>query len=105
MFVTIYLIVEDEFTEGRDVLCPLDQDEQLLLHALPDVGDVGQPLGGDVVVSQLVTHLVTVVTLGRSVCNRSLFLAGVFLLPFYFCCVKSTSLKPVLAVQHRYKWS
>ena len=68
-----YLIVEDELTEGRDVLGPLDQDEELLLHALPDVRDVGQPLGGDVVVRQLVTHLVAVVTLDITIRIQSIY--------------------------------
>ena len=45
------------------MLGPLYQDQQLLLHRLPDIRDGGQPLGADIVVCQLHTYVVSVVAL------------------------------------------
>ena len=60
----IYLIVQNKFTEGLNVFCPLHEDEQLLLHRLPDVGNARQSLGADIVICQLHAHVVTVASLG-----------------------------------------
>ena len=57
------LIIEDKLTEGWNVLCPLHQDEQLLLHTLSDVWDVGQSLCADVVICQLIANFIPVVAL------------------------------------------
>lgn len=42
------LVVQGQFAEGRDVLGPLHQHEQLLLHGLAHVGDIGNLLPSDV---------------------------------------------------------
>ena len=41
------------------MLGPLDQDEQLLLHGVPDVDDGGQLLARDLVFAQLLVGLVS----------------------------------------------
>lgn len=39
-----YLVIQKKFTESWDVLGPLNQDQQLLLHRLTHVRDVGNLL-------------------------------------------------------------
>ena len=53
-----HLIVQYEVTEGWDVFGPLHQDQQLLLHGLPDIRDAGQSLGVDLVFRQLCADIV-----------------------------------------------
>lgn len=45
-----YLVVQGQVTEGRDILGPLHQDQQLLLHGLTHVCDGGDLFGPDVAV-------------------------------------------------------
>lgn len=45
-----YLVVQGQVTEGWDVLGPLHQDQQLLLHGLTHVCDGGDLFGPDVTV-------------------------------------------------------
>ena len=47
-----YLVIQGQVREGRDVLGPLHQDQQLLLHGLAHVRDGGDLLGPDVAVQQ-----------------------------------------------------
>lgn len=42
------LVIQGQLTEGRDVLGPLHQHQQLLLHGFTNVGDVGNLLPSDV---------------------------------------------------------
>ena len=53
--------------QGWDMLGPLHQDQQLLLHGLPDVGDAGQPLGVDLVFRQLCAHIIALGALSDNV--------------------------------------
>lgn len=43
-----HLVIQGQLAEGRDVLGPLHQHQQLLLHGLADVSDVGDLLPSDV---------------------------------------------------------
>lgn len=43
-----HLVVQGELTESRDVLGPLDEHQQLLLHGLAHVCDAGDLLGPNV---------------------------------------------------------
>lgn len=45
-----HLVIQRQVTEGRDVLGPLHQDQELLLHGLAHVCDGGELLGPDVAV-------------------------------------------------------
>lgn len=45
-----YLVIQGQVTEGRDILGPLHQDQQLLLHGLAHVCDGGDLFGPDVAV-------------------------------------------------------
>lgn len=45
-----YLVIQGQVAEGRDVLGPLHQDQQLLLHGLTHVCDGGDLFGPDVAV-------------------------------------------------------
>lgn len=45
-----YLVIQKKFTEGRDVLGPFDQNQQLLLHRLTHIRDVGNLLGPNVAI-------------------------------------------------------
>ena len=47
------------------MLGPFHQDQQLLLHTLPNVWDVGQSLCADVVICQLVANFIPVIALRR----------------------------------------
>lgn len=40
-----HLVVQGQVAEGRDVLGPLHQDQQLLLHGLTDICDGGDLFG------------------------------------------------------------
>ena len=50
MYTEPYLVVQGQVTEGRDVLGPLHQNQQLLFHGLADVCDSGDLFGPDVAV-------------------------------------------------------
>ena len=54
------------------MFCPLHEDEQLLLHRLPDVGNARQSLGADIVICQLHAHVVTVASLGLNIAFKKL---------------------------------
>ena len=62
-----HLVVQDELTEGGDMFSPLHQDQELLLHGLPDIRDAGQSLGVDLVLRQLCADIVTLRALNNSV--------------------------------------
>lgn len=45
-----HLVIQGQVTEGWDVLGPLHQDQELLLHGLAHICDGGDLLGPDVAV-------------------------------------------------------
>ena len=93
------LIIEDELTEGRNMLCPFHQDEQLLLHTLSYVWDVGQSLCADVVICQLIANFIPVVAL-RSIVAGVITLICTFYLPGKYLCVQQSLHREATVANH-----
>ena len=45
-----HLVIQRQLTEGRDILGPLHQDQELLFHGLAHIRDGGDLFGPDVTV-------------------------------------------------------